>query len=564
LKSTLAPAALCALLAAACQSGTSGVSRSEATARAERAIRADELLADVTALSSDAFEGRGPGTAGEQRTLEYLTAAFEKAGAVPGNPDGTWFQEVPLVGLEARAHGQFRVGSERMELGFPEDFVAVTRHTQPVVRVGDSAMVFVGYGVVAPEYGWDDFKGVDVRGKTVVMLVNDPPLPDPADATRLDDARFRGRAMTYYGRWTYKYEIASERGAAACVLIHETGPAGYPWEVVTGSWGRENFDVRRADGNAGRVPVEAWISEPTARRFLKGAGFELDVLKTLALSPDFKPVDLRARADFEISVKLRDVTSHNVAAAIPGRGPRADEWIVYSAHWDHLGVDPAQADDGIYNGAVDNATGTAGLVALARAFSALPQPPQRSVLLLAVTAEEQGLLGSKHYAAQPLYPLEKTLCNINMDALNPWGRTLDVVSIGLGQTTLDAHLEAEARLQGRTVVADAEPEKGFYYRSDHFEFAKRGVPALYADAGVQYRDRPEGWGQERRDAYTTADYHKPSDEVSDDWDLSGLVEDLRLFFRVGLRVCAASAWPEWRPGTEFKGAREAMLRAAAP
>jgi Zn-dependent M28 family amino/carboxypeptidase len=277
--------------------------------------------------------------------------------------------------------------------------------------------------------------------------------------------------------------------------------------------------------------------------------------------PGFHPVTLGARADFEIAVELRDVTSHNVVAAIPGSGPRADEWIVYSAHWDHLGVDPAREGDGIYNGAVDNATGTAALVALARAFRTLPQPPQRSVLLLAVTAEEKGLLGSKHYAANPLYPLEKTLCNINMDALNPWGRTLDVVSIGLGQTTLDAHLEEEAARQGRTVVPDAEPEKGFYYRSDHFEFAKRGVPALYADAGVEYRDRPEDWGRQRRAAYTTDDYHKPSDEVRDDWDLSGMVEDVRLFFRVGLRVCTEPAWPEWMPGTEFKAAREAMLAA---
>lgn len=568
MKSVLATAALCALLAGCrSQSGdqatqSDGSQPDADVALAEQAVRAEEILADVAALSSDAFGGRGPGTAGEELTLEYLAGAFAQAGAVPGNPDGSWFQEVPLVGFSARPYAQFRVGSERMELSFPADFVAVTRHTQPVVRVGDSEMVFVGYGVVAPEYGWDDFKDVDVRGKTVVMLVNDPPLADPQDPTRLDEARFRGRAMTYYGRWTYKYEIASERGAAACVLIHETGPAGYPWEVVSGSWGRENFDVRRADGNAGRVPVEAWIGEPTARRFLTGAGLDFDALKAQALMPSFHPVPLDARADFEIAVELRDVTSHNVAAAIPGQGPNAGEWIVYSAHWDHLGVDPARTDDGIFNGAVDNATGTAGLVALARAFAALPEPPARSVLLLAVTAEEKGLLGSKHYASLPLYPLEQTLCNINMDALNPWGRTLDVVSIGLGQTTLDDHLEAAAALQGRRVVPDAEPEKGFFYRSDHFEFAKRGVPALYADAGVEYRDRPAGWGRTRRDAYTSDDYHKPSDEIGDDWDLSGLVEDVRLFFRVGLRVCDTPQWPQWCPGTEFKAAREAMLRGA--
>ncbi|HVS19212.1 MAG TPA: M28 family peptidase, partial [Planctomycetota bacterium] len=354
MKIHLAPAALCAALCAAL-GACAGISTHDdaAVERAEAAIRAEEVLADVTALSSDAFEGRGPGTAGEDRTLAYLANAFERAGAEPGNPDGTWFQRVPLVGFTTKAHGQLRVGDQRMQLSFPDDFVAVTRHTKPVVQVGDSEVVFVGYGVVAPEYGWDDFKDVDVRGKTVVMLVNDPPLVDPDDPTRLDDALFRGRAMTYYGRWTYKYEIASERGAAACILVHETGPAGYPWEVVTGSWGRENFDVRRADGNAGRVPVEAWISEPAARRFLKGAGFDFDRLKAQALMRGFHPVALGARADFELSVELREVTSHNVVAAIPGAGPRADEWIVYSAHWDHLGVDPANTDDGIYNGAVD-------------------------------------------------------------------------------------------------------------------------------------------------------------------------------------------------------------------
>ena len=291
-------------------------------------------------------------------------------------------------------------------------------------------------------------------------------------------------------------------------------------------------------------------------------GKDFDQLKTEALMPGFHPVALGAHADFEISVELREVTSHNVVAAIPGQGPQADEWIVYSAHWDHLGVDPAREGDTIFNGAVDNATGTAALVAMARAFSALPSPPRRSILLLAVTAEEKGLLGSKYYAANPLYPLEKTLCNINMDALNVWGRTRDVVSIGLGQTTLDTPLEIEATHQGRVVLPDAESEKGFYYRSDHFEFAKQGVPALYADSGMEFLERPEGWGRERREQYTSQDYHKPSDEVGADWDLSGLVEDVTLFFRVGLRVSETTTWPTWKPGTEFRARREAMLSAA--
>lgn len=527
--------------------------------RAANTIEAAGLLDDVRALSDDSFEGRSPGGAGEDLTVDYLSKRFAEAGAQPGNPDGTWIQHVPLVGIETRAGAHFDVGAERMDLALLEDFVAVTHHTVSKVEVDDSQIVFVGYGVRAPEYDWDDFEGMDLRGKTLLMLVGDPPVPDPADAARLDPELFRGPAMTYYGRWTYKYEIASELGAAAAIVVHQTGPAGYPWEVVSGSWGRENFDVRSPDGNADRVPVESWVTEDVARRLVGACGEDFDALQRAALSRDFRPVALDARASFELDVKLRDVMSHNVAAKVPGAGLRADEWLVYSAHWDHLGVDPARAGDQVFNGAVDNATGTAALLALARAFSSLESPPARSILLLAVTAEEKGLLGSKHYASSPLYPLERTVANINLDAMNPWGRTRDVVSIGFGQTTLEDVLVAEAARQGRVVVPDPEPEKGSFYRSDHFEFAKLGVPALYADAGVDYVGRPAGWGEQRRDRYTAEEYHKPADEVQDDWDLSGLVEDVRLFFRVGLRVANDPAWPTWKPGTEFKAVRERML-----
>jgi Zn-dependent M28 family amino/carboxypeptidase len=528
-------------------------------ARAEQVIRAGELLDDIRTLASDEFEGRAPATPGEDRTIEWLAAAFERAGAQPGNPDGGWLQEVPLTSIRSTPYARFRVGDQQMVPVVLEEFVAVTRQDLPRVEIGGSEIVFAGYGVDAPEYGWNDFEGLDVRGKTLLVLVGDPPVPSAHDPGRLDPAAFRGPAMTYYGRWTYKYEVAARLGAAACVIVHQTGAAGYPWEVVAEGRRSETFDAGAGVGGEPRLPVEAWVTEDTARRLLKACGEDFDELARRALSRDFRPVPLAARADFRIDVERSEALSHNVVARIPGSGPRADEWIVYSAHWDHLGVDPAREGDGIFNGAIDNATGTAALVALARAFSALPQPPQRSILLIALTAEEKGLLGARHYASAPLYPLERTLAVINMDALNPWGRTRDVVSVGLGLTTLDPLLAAEASRQGRTVRSDPEPHKGFFFRSDHFEFAKRGVPVLYAESGVDYIGRPNGWGLERKAAYTAEDYHKPSDEVRSDWDLSGLVEDTRLFFRVGLRIAEQPRWPEWVEGSEFRGVREAAL-----
>jgi Zn-dependent M28 family amino/carboxypeptidase len=534
-----------------------------ASPRVERAlaeIRADELLQDIETLASDRFEGRAPATPGEALTVAHLVEGFQEAGLEPGNPDGTWVQQVPLVGITSKASAQFRVDQNRMPLTPLKDFVAVSRRLVPQVQVNDSQLVFVGYGVVAPEYGWDDFKDVDVRGKTVVMLVNDPPVPDQHREGELDPAVFRGRAMTYYGRWTYKYEVASARGAAAVLIVHDTVPAGYPFEVVSGSWGRENFDLRSADGNAGRVAIEGWITHDVAERLFRADGLDLAELERAAARRDFRPVLMDARADLRVDNALREVLSRNVVARLPGADPRLrDEHVVYTAHWDHLGLDPSLQGDRIFNGAVDNATGTAGLVALGRAFAALRPPPPRSILFLAVTAEEKGLLGSRHYATEPLYPLVDTVANVNMDGLNVWGRTRDVVVVGRGSTTLEELLDEEVRAQGRVLKDDPEPEKGYYYRSDHFEFAKRGVPALYADAGVDYVGRPAEWGAERRARYTSADYHKVSDEVAGDWDLSGMVEDLRLFFLVGLRAAEARVPPRWKEGSEFKAVRERML-----
>lgn len=513
-------------------------------------VTSDRLMEHITILASDEFEGRAPGTVGEELTVEYLEEQFRSLGLAPGNPDGTYIQEVPLVGITTKSEATFRVGGKAFSPRPLEDYVAVTRRVQPQVDLRGSELVFVGYGIIAPEYDWDDYKGADLSGKTLVMLVNDPD--------------FRGEAMTYYGRWTYKYEIAAELGASGAIIVHETGPAGYPWEVVTGSWGSENFDIRPEDGNMGRAAVESWITLDFARELFAAAGHDFDELKEAATSRDFEPVPLNGTADFSLRNTLREVDSRNVLAKVEGSDPELkDEYIIYTAHWDHLGKDESLEGDQIYNGAADNASGTAALLEMARAYAALPEAPDRSILFLAVTAEEQGLLGSKYYASSPLYPLEKTLANINMDVMNQWGRTRDIVIVGYGNSTLDDLLESEARAQGRVIVPDPEPEKGFFYRSDHFEFAKQGVPALYIDSGIEFIGKPEGYGEQKRAEYTENDYHKPSDEIKPDWDLSGAVEDTQLLFMVGYRIAMGEHYPEWNPGTEFKAVRDEMLSQAA-
>jgi Zn-dependent M28 family amino/carboxypeptidase len=424
----------------------------------------------------------------------------------------------------------------------------------------NSDVVFVGYGVVAPEYNWDDYKGVDVKGKTLVMLVNDPPVPDAANPAELDAKMFGGRAMTYYGRWTYKYEIGAEKGAAAVLIIHETGPAGYPFDVIQNKV-TEQFDLVTPDKNMSRVAIEGWITTDQGRSLLKMAGQDFDALKKQAATPEFKPVPLGVQASMTINNKLRTIDSKNVLAKLEGRDPTLkNEYVVYTAHWDHLGIGPAVNGDRIYNGAQDNASGTAGLLEIARAFTKLPAPPKRSILFVSVTAEEQGLLGSQYYSVTPIYPLAKTAANINMDGLNVYGRTKDITLIGLGASDLDDYVKDAAGEQGRIIRPDAEPEKGFYYRSDHFNFAKQGVPALDPDSGIEYLGKPSDYGKKVRDHYTEHDYHQPSDVVRPDWDLSGAREDLKVFFAVGDRVAEAEKLPDWKPGNEFKAKRDAMLK----
>lgn len=521
-------------------------------------ISDSQLLDHIKVLSADEFEGRAPGSKGEELTVAYLTKQFQDLGLKPGNPDGTYLQQVPLMGFTSTSTASIRAGNTTMRLSPLKDYVAVSRRFVPNVRVRNSEIVFVGYGVVAPEYGWDDYKDVDVKGKTILMLINDPAVPDPNNPDRLDPSMFKGNAMTYYGRWTYKYEIASAKGAAAAIIIHETGPAGYPFEVVSGSWGRENFDINQPDKNLGRVGAESWITNEVAVKLLKEAGGDFNELKKAAVRRDFRPVMLNASFSIDLKNTLREVQSNNVIAKLEG-SELPSEVVLFTAHWDHLGKDPNREGDQIFNGALDNASGTAGMLEIAEAFTKLPIPPRRSIVFLAVTAEEKGLLGAKHYAENPLYPVEKTLANINIDGMNQWGRTRDLVVIGSGNTTLEDVLGSEATAQGRTLKDDPEPEKGYFYRSDHFEFAKKGVPALYTEAGVEFIGKPEGYGAQKREEYVSNDYHSPSDEIKPDWDLAGAVEDFRLLFRVGYRVATDRTWPSWKEGTEFKALRETML-----
>jgi Zn-dependent M28 family amino/carboxypeptidase len=525
-------------------------------------VTSDDILRHIKTLSSDEFEGRGPGTKGEELSVKYITEQFQRLGLKPGNPDGTYVQKVPLAGFRSEPDATLKAGGKEMHLENLKDYVAVSRRYEEQVNVDDSDIVFVGYGVSAPEYGWDDYKGLDVRGKTIVMLINDPAVPDPSDPSKRDPNVFKGDAMTYYGRWTYKYEEASRRGAAACIIVHEEGPAGYGFKVVADSWGRENFDIVSPDKNASRVGVESWITLDRAKELFAASGQDFDQLKKAATTKEFKPVALNAKATFHVKNTLRTIDSQNVIAKLEGTEPTLkNEYVVYTAHWDHLGRDDKAQGDQIFNGAIDNASGVASVLEIAEAFTKLPAPPKRSVLFMMVTAEEKGLLGAKYYAEHPLYPLAKTLADINIDGVNQWGRTSDITLIGLGNSTLDDVAAAAAQAQGgRTLTPDPEPQKGFFYRSDHFEFAKQGVPALDPDAGVKYVGKSPDFAKQKRDEYEAKDYHNFTDEVKPDWDLSGAVEDAQLLFVIGYNVLQGERFPEWKPGTEFKQKREESLK----
>jgi Zn-dependent M28 family amino/carboxypeptidase len=529
-----------------------------------RSFSADRLLGHIRTLSSDEFEGRGPGSKGEQLTIKYLEDQYRSAGLEPGNPDGSYLQSVPLVSITPDKSMKLTLAGHgrTLEPKFQDDYVAWSKRVTDSSSI-DADMIFVGYGVQAPEFQWDDFKGVDVKGKVIVVLINDPPVADPSDPTKLDSKTFGGTAMTYYGRWTYKFEKAAQMGAAGCVIIHQADRAGYPWEVVRNSWSGTQFDLATPDKNMGRLAVESWITSDFAAQLFHLAGQDLDKLILAAARRDFKPVPLGIHEKLTIHNSLQTIDSHNVIAKITGSDPELkNTYVIYTAHWDHFGIGPEVNGDKIYHGAVDNASGTAALLELARAYKQLHRPPSRTILFLSVTSEEQGLLGSRYYAEHPFYPLARTAANINMDGMNVHGMTRDIVQIGRGASSLDEIVEAVAKQQGRVVKTDPEPEKGFYYRSDHFEFAKKGVPAFDPDQGVDFIGKPDGWGLEVRRKYTAENYHKPSDTIKPDWDLSGGIQDCQLFFLVGYRIANDSRIPEWKPGAEFKAIRDASLGSA--
>jgi Zn-dependent M28 family amino/carboxypeptidase len=545
------------VLASACAAGSTG----PATVADLPDIDTAAVLRHIETLSSDAFEGRAPGSAGEELTVDYLTGQFQEMGLEPGNPDGTFVQAVPLVGITPSDFSPLTVtgGGQSRAFEYNTEYVGNSLRVTEEISLTDSDLVFVGYGVQAPEYGWDDFKGMDVTGKTVVVLVNDPPVP-AADGT-LDASLFGGNAMTLYGRWTYKYEKAAEMGAAGVIIVHETIPAGYPFAVVQGGWSGESFNLITPDKNMSRAAIEAWMSLDAATALFEMAGLDYEEQKAAAASADFEPVAMGMTASVSFSQSLRNVDSKNVIARLPGSDPAlADEHVVYMAHWDHMGVGDPVDGDSIFNGASDNASGTGTLIEMARAMSRIDPAPKRSILFMAVTAEEQGLLGSQYYGQFPLYALNTTLAAINLDVMQLWGRTSDVVVVGLGASDLDDYLREAATEQNRTIVPDPEPEKGFYYRSDHFNFAKVGVPALNMDTGIEFIGKPEGYSQEKRDQWSNVDYHAPSDEVKPDWDFAGLAEDAKLLLAVGYRVAQAETYPEWKPGNEFKSVRDESLR----
>jgi len=517
-------------------------------------LSTEELALDVKTLASDEFEGRFPASPGEEKTIAFLKEEFEKAGLEPGNGD-SYYQEVPLVEITSIPVGDLTItgGSEPLAFAFEDDFVGLTLRVQEKVTVSDSDMIFVGYGIVAPEYDWNDYDGIDAKGKTVVMLVNDPGF-----ATQ-DPDLFNGRAMTYYGRWTYKYEEAARQGAACAVIIHETEPAAYGWGVVQNGWTGPNFSLITEDGNASRCAVESWITLDAAKFIFDAARKDFDELKKSAEKPGFKPVSLGLKAGLTMENRTREAVSRNVIGLLPG-SERADEYIIYTAHWDHFGKKSELEGDQIFNGALDNATGTAALIELAEAFKQLGSPPKRSILFLAVTAEEQGLLGSDYYATHPIYPLTKTAAVINMDSLNIYGRMKDIRIVGYGQSELDDYVKAFAAEAGRIVLPNPTPEKGSFFRSDHFPFAKQGVPALNAGSGVQHVERGEKWGLEQIENYIREKYHKPSDEYDPNWDLSGALDDLHMYFTLGYRLSMEDTFPNWKEGSEFKLKRDTDMQ----
>ncbi|WP_444905790.1 M28 family metallopeptidase [Microbulbifer sp. SSSA008] len=527
----------------------------EAAEKAQIDTVAADLHKHVAVLASDEFEGRAPASKGEELTVNYLAEQFKALGLTPGAVDSdgnpSWFQEVPIVEMDIQSTPLTIQGEGVGQVLKPiDDMVAFTQRQTSASSLNESELVFVGYGIVAPENNWNDYAGLDMEGKTAVILVN-----DPGYATQ-DEALFNGNAMTYYGRWSYKFEEAARQGAAGAIIIHENGAAGYPWEVVSGSWSGAQVSLEAENKNIDRVAIEAWITNQAAKDLFQAAGLDLAEEMAAAKASGFKPKSLELKASIELSNSLEKSNSRNVIAKLPGK-KYADETIVYTAHWDHLGVNRnASGEDHIFNGAVDNATGTAGLLALA-AQAVKEDQADRSLVFVAVTAEESGLLGSKYYAANPVEALEKTVAGFNFDAMNVLGPTKDITVVGFGSSELENLLEAAAKKQGRYLAAEEHPERGYFYRSDHFSLAKEGVPMLYFDSGSENHEHGREWAQSKDKEYLSQHYHKPGDEYDPNWNLKGAAMNLQLGLQLGLKLANSRDWPNWYEGNEFRAIRDA-------
>jgi Zn-dependent M28 family amino/carboxypeptidase len=515
-------------------------------------ITAGALRAPIRILASDEFEGRGPATRGDALTRLYLSTELETLGLQPGGVNGSWEQPFDIVGVKAKlpASWEFTGKSGSVALKYGDDYIAGSGVQTPTGAIENAPLVFVGYGIEAPEYQWNDFKGVDVKGKVLVMLNNDPDW---------DPKLFAGKTRLYYGRWTYKYESAARHGAAGVIIVHTTPSAGYPWQVVQSSWGGVQFELPAE--KEPRIQLKGWATEDAARRLVKAGGADLDALVKQAKSRGFKPVPLNLTTSIRFDNEISRVRTANVAGLLPGSDPKLkDEVVIYSAHHDHFGIgDPDKTGDKIYNGAEDNAAGCAQVLAIARAMAALPERPRRSVLFLFVAGEEQGLLGSKYYSEHPTFAPGRIAANINYDGGNYLGRTRDLTQVGAGKSSLDGLAKALVEKQGRVLVPDQNPDKGYYYRSDQFSFAKIGVPALYFDKGTDYIGKPAGWGKQQQEDWTEHVYHQPSDQLTDQWVFDGMIEDTLIGFEAGWLIAQADSMPTWNKGDEFEATRQKAI-----
>ena len=523
--------------------------------KAINSISADDMKKYISVLASDDFEGRAPSTKGETKTINYLAEQFKALGLEPAN-NGSYFQEVSLVKITSDPAMKLNIkgGKKEFSLNFSDDFIGGTPQEKGKIDLLNSEIVFIGYGINSPEYKWNDYEGLDLKGKTVLMLVN-----DPGYATG-DTALFTGKAMTIYGRWTYKFEEAARQGASAAIIIHETGAAAYPWGVVQNSWILPKYYLKGNELAKSQLLLQSWVTTESAQKLFDAAGLDYKKITESASVRGFKPIKLNLRASAEIKSKIEYTKSNNVVALWPGK-ERKDEYIIYSAHWDHFGINNTFKGDSILNGAVDNATGVAALLDMAKAFTVLPERQERSIVFISVTCEEQGLLGSEFYAVNPIFPLKKTIGVINIDGLNITGPTKDMTIVGLGNSGLDKYATEVLKRHGRYVSPDPTPEKGGYFRSDHFNFAKVGVPALYPGSGVDDIEHGKEWALAETEKWITANYHKPSDNYEPDkWRFDGMVEDIKVFFEIGYDLSMTSDFPNWKSGLPFRTVRDNMMR----